>query len=255
MSTIEPPPAEAHDEQLARGYTTRQRVMNFCGIGLFLFLSGVTIWRMADVVDAYDLKRWGWMVAVGVAVGLPFADLMSGLVHWAADNWGSESWPIIGGFVRPFRNHHVDPEEMTRHGFVERNGDPCIFALPMFWCASGFEGDPWWQLFGNAFCIGTAYWVLLTNQVHAWAHMRVVPRFVRLLQRLHFILPPHHHAAHHRSPYARNYCITTGWMDGPLRWFRVLFILEWTLTKLTGVQPLHAQIAADEEAEVPELLV
>src|SRR5262245_18227834 len=118
MSTIEPPPADAHDEQLARGYTTRQSVLNLCGLGHFLSLSIVTVWRMAGVIDAHDLKRWGWMVAVGVAVGLPFADFMSGLVHWAADNWGSESWPIIGGFVRPFRNHHVDPEEMTRHGFV-----------------------------------------------------------------------------------------------------------------------------------------
>jgi ubiquitin-conjugating enzyme E2 variant len=236
-----------HDDALARGYTRRQRWLNVGGITLFMMLAGVTAWRIAGVIDDHDLSRWGWMLAAALGLALVFADLMSGLVHWSADNWGSESWPIVGGFVRPFRNHHVDPEEMTRHGFVERNGDPCIIALPTFWCASMVEGDPAWQLFGNAFFLGTAGWVMVTNQIHAWAHMRRVPRLVRLLQRLHLILPPEHHAQHHRSPYAKNYCITTGWMDGPLRWFRILVMLEWLLTKLTGVRPLHAQIAEAEE--------
>jgi plasmanylethanolamine desaturase len=75
------------------------------------------------------------------------------------------------------------------------------------------------------------------------------------MQRTHLILPPQHHHGHHRPPHAQNYCITTGWMDAPLRWIRFWDALEWALTKLTGIEPLHKQRARAmkrSDAQVPE---
>jgi Lipid desaturase domain len=229
------------------GYTTSHRFINLVGMALHV---GLTFWfatKVAALIDEGEVGPWPWIVGAAIFCALPLTDGITGFVHWAADNWGTPDWPIAGGFVQPFRHHHDDPLGITRHGFVERHGDNCIASMPAFWWASLVDGDLAegsfaWQIFWITLWVAVTTFVFFTALFHAWAHMKSPPAAVRLLQRMRLILSPEHHDAHHRHPYAKNYCITNGWMDGPMRVLRFFTVLEWILTKLSGVLPRHRQL-------------
>ncbi len=47
-----------------------------------------------------------WLLALAIPLGVLLGDFISGIVHWAADTYGSEDMPIIGpSLVKPFRLH------------------------------------------------------------------------------------------------------------------------------------------------------
>lgn len=232
--------------QRGRGYTLGHLLLNLTGIATFSALWVVYCVHAVRAAREGAVTTWPWIIGAAVLLSLLFADFMSGFVHWAADNWGTSTWPIAGGFVQPFRNHHDDPLDMTRHDLVERHGDNCIVSMPLFFACwqTGSEGGT--RLFWLAFWLGTALWILGTNQFHAWAHMPVVPRWVRWLQKTGLILRPEHHAVHHKRPHSDNYCITNGWMSPVLRLLRFYALLEWILTRLSGVLPLHRQRAMED---------
>ena len=57
----------------------------------------------------YQLERH-WLVALAIPMGVLGGDLVSGVVHWAADTYCSEDTPVVGpSLVKPFRLHHVYP--------------------------------------------------------------------------------------------------------------------------------------------------
>src|ERR1700682_2595422 len=73
-----------------------------------------------------------WLALSAFMLGFVAADFISGFVHWAADTWGPPGGPIIGkGLIRPFREHHVDQKEITRHDFIETNGNNCFISIPV----------------------------------------------------------------------------------------------------------------------------
>jgi len=171
--------------------------------------------QLATVLDRPG--AWG---AAGCAllVGYFAADGVSGLVHWAFDRVFDESTRWLGPhFVRPFREHHDDPEGITRHDFIELNGNTCIAAVPVL-VATWIAFDPASSaasVFGPAFVLVFVALTVMTNQFHQWAHQPDPPRAAHLLQRCHVILPRGHHAVHHQAPFDTHYCITSGVMN---RW-------------------------------------
>jgi ubiquitin-conjugating enzyme E2 variant len=78
---------------------------------------------------------------------------------------------------------------------------------------------------------------LPTNQVHQWAHMSRPPQFVRMLQTRGLVLSRGEHLKHHREPYARNYCIATGWCNRPLEAISFFRRCERLVTVVTGLEP------------------
>src|SRR5262245_12169805 len=73
-----------------------------------------------------------WWLPLAILGGLVAADFASGLVHWTADTWGRESLPIVGiRFLRPFRIHHVNPDDLCARDFIDCNGDVAMLVCPL----------------------------------------------------------------------------------------------------------------------------
>ena len=152
--------------------------------------------------------------AVAVAVLAYLAcDLVSGLAHFVGDSFGTVDTPYLGRtFILPFRSHHERPWEIGVHDFVETNGNnafAALFALVptvLFVPAHMGGGPTLLGLFTLVFTVS----VLLTNQIHKWAHVADPPRPARLLQRAGVFLSPARHRAHHSPPHGRGYCVTSG---------------------------------------------
>ena len=147
-----------------------------------------------------------------------FADLVSGVVHWGCDTWGSVETPLLGkAFIRQFRERHVDPDEINHHDVVEANGTngaPRAPPLAVAWLLPYNVAHPTplgWGAGGPR--PSSLLLVTFTSQAHQWATRSASSRswagasatgstLARAPRR-----PPRGAAPH-------NYCITTGWMDG-----------------------------------------
>ncbi len=198
--------------------------------------AGLVAWQLARLLTTSGVFRW-WMPLV-VAAGMLFADLVSGMVHWSADTWGSETMPIIGKrFLEPFRIHHVNPHDFLRREFFDVNGDVAMICAALLAAVFWIPLDSGWGRAWAVFVVSFIIVALPTNQVHQWAHMRRPPAWVRWLQERRVILDRHEHALHHRAPYATHYCIATGWWNGLLAHVDFFRRAERAVTLLTGLTP------------------
>jgi len=80
--------------------------------------------------------------------------------------------------------------------------------IPVFFFLD-IGAHPFWGVFLVALTSG----VIMTNQLHKWAHMPTVPRLVAAAQRRGVVLSKEHHSVHHSGGYDSNYCITWGHLD------------------------------------------
>lgn len=197
--------------------------------------------HVVRLVRAGDALTW-WTVPV-VLLGMLVADFLSGLVHWGADSWGSETMPVLGKrLLHPFRVHHINPADFLRRHWIDTNGDVATIVAVAMGCAF---------LIPTASATGRAALLLVTvlcattlptNQVHQWAHMRTPPRLVARLQKAGVLLGGPQHAMHHEPPYLTNYCIALGWCNPVLVRTRFFPRMERLVTRITGSKP-----RADEE--------
>jgi hypothetical protein len=219
---------------LARGYSRSHRLYELCGIILGVSLGGTLATKLCSTENLS-----GWWVPLALFVGILGADLTSGLVHWACDTWGSVDTPVLGKLaIRTFREHHIDETAITRHDFVETNGhNIALSVLPSVvgLCELG-KGTLSSTVTAMALC-SMALFVGMTSQIHKWAHQASPPTVVRWLQDARLILATRHHDEHHTSPYDRNYCITTGWLNGPLQAIRFFRLMERAISLVTGAVP------------------
>jgi ubiquitin-conjugating enzyme E2 variant len=219
------------------GGTPSRRAMEYFSITLFFAGAAWLALRIVRTLASGDL----WVIPIAVMAGFVAQDFVSGLVHWACDTWGSPETPLVGKpFIRTFREHHIDPKSITRHDFVETNGDNCLATLPVLllalWLLPLSPGATW-SLSAAVFVLSLTCFGFMTNQAHKWAHMDTPPNAVSWFQRHGLILSPEHHATHHSAPFDRNYCITAGWMNEPLEKIGFFVRLESLITALTGALP------------------
>ena len=84
-------------------------------------------------------------------------------------------WPPLVGkeWIGPFRAHHVDPKDITRHGVAELNGTNAMFAYPALALATYYApGSPY-------LCTAVAsamFFALVANQLRQWARARLAYR-------------------------------------------------------------------------------
>ena len=180
-----------------------------------------------------------WIVPL-LIFSLILADLVSGLVHWAADTWGNVQWPVLGAsLIRSFREHHLDQTLITQHDWSETNGDNCLIILPVLAILLCLPIHTPVGLriatLGVSFCS----FVILTNQIHQWAHRQTcdLPSWVLWLQKKGVILSVKSHAQHHQYPYTQSYCITSGWSNSLLDRTGFFRALEKVITRVTGWIP------------------
>ena len=96
-------------------------------------------------------------------------------------------------FIRPFREHHIDPTSITRHDFVETNGDNLLLASPLlaflaFKICLSDEKDVVNGSFQIYYIFLTTIAIALTNQIHKWSHTYFgLPKWVVILQVLSLV--------------------------------------------------------------------
>jgi ubiquitin-conjugating enzyme E2 variant len=225
---------------LRDGYSPAVRRFEIASIALYCCVMAWFLWGLIPLVGTYP-----WLMASAFMSGFVLADFVSGLVHWLADTWGSPDLPIIGqALIRPFREHHVDQKEITRHGFIETNGNNCFISIGPAVGGALLPLDDALNVFAATAIFSVTLWVLFTNQFHKWSHLDDPPRWVVLLQRMNLVLPRDHHAVHHSAPYAKYYCITVGWLNEPLHRLRFFQALERIVTATTGLVPREDDIGA-----------
>lgn len=182
---------------------------------LYAFPIVFTLCTYLSVKRLYELDL-AWWTLLAVLIAPLWGDLVSGLVHWAADTYGTEDTPVVGAsLIKPFRMHHLYPRDICVHNLVTTIGNTCILAVPvLLFCIYLLWVSQSGVLAFIILCTTLmAAATVATNLFHKWAHQEKPSAVVRRLQRLRLVLEPEHHQLHHTRPFDKHYCITNGWLN------------------------------------------
>jgi hypothetical protein len=199
-------------------YSPAHRLLEIFSIATLAVVVSMLLYEVYVGLAHFEGASW-WLLPSSIVLAYLTADFVSGFVHFLGDTFGNEETPILGkSFISPFREHHVDPRGLTRHDFIETNGNNCIVCIPtvlFVWSIFPARTELWatWLVAFTAwFMIG----IFMTNQFHKWAHLESPPAWIRFLQDWRLILPPEWHDTHHTPPFDVHYCITSGWLNAVL---------------------------------------
>ncbi|KAK7200178.1 ubiquitin-conjugating enzyme-like protein [Novymonas esmeraldas] len=247
----DPTVRKVNAKKLAAGYTRKKRCLECCYLSAatFLWLSNVISCGRYFVFAAdANAMQLIWMPLFIVAA-MALADLVSGLTHWGLDTWGTPDTPVFGNFIRSFREHHVDQTAMCKHDFIETNADTTLPLLPVLllqyacvWSVNrsgnGYVANLHVGNIGlHVFLCTFFVFVAMTNEIHKWSHQPKQSRAVRTAMNIGILLSPIAHRKHHKDPFDRSYCITTGWLNPLLDSIHFWRRLESLVTSMTGEIP------------------
>ena len=237
---IPPHPLACGDERRRSGVpalrsSPRVRAIYVVSILLACALALVYLAGLAHLLAAAPALA----LAAGLFLGALGADLITAMIHWACDTWGSEETPWVGaGLIKGFRDHHVDPQSIVLHDWIEVNGAAGLAAAagfllfsPLAWQLASGGQIFWYASLWSLICVAAA-----ANQLHKWAHIGSPPALVRGLQRLGAILSADSHAQHHRTSHTRHYCISLGWLNSTLDTIRFWRGLERCVEAVMGAE-------------------
>mmetsp|Transcript_56440 Transcript_56440/g.104488 ORF Transcript_56440/g.104488 Transcript_56440/m.104488 type:complete len:365 (-) Transcript_56440:98-1192(-) len=170
--------------------------------------------------------------AVGILCGILGAELFSGCFHWATDNYGSLSTPIVGEACYAFQGHHLAPWTISFRSFGNNVYKIARLATPLVViCALAMPPGV------AAFFAVVFYGQVLAQDFHRWSHTpaKQLAPWQRWLQRSGLAVSTAEHCAHHKPPFAAHYCILNGMLNPVLDskpvllWRRLeAFFYRWT---------------------------
>lgn len=228
-------------QKLAEGYSTTKRMGEVVFISAGVLLGFYNLIRIAryyvhdSEVDSSS-KYYGVLVTF---VAILLADFISGVAHWYCDTWGTPETPIFGVLIRSFREHHVDQMAITRHDFIETNGDNFMSIVPALAVMCFLPINPFGicGIVAHTFLLALCIYIALTNQFHKWSHERKRHPIVQWLMSNNLILSFRAHKLHHHGEFDIGYCITTGWLNPILDATNFWRFMEKVVTMSTGAIP------------------
>ena len=174
--------------------------------GAYLLLAGVVVKGCALLppLSAVVIAQ----VCLSVFVGYEFADIGSGVYHWAMDNYGDKDTPVFGTQIEAFQGHHELPWTITYRQVCNNIYKICQATAPF--CLAGLVGvnNPYVLIWmATAICF-----INLSQELHKWSHQGrdQTARWINALQDFNIIVSRKGHLAHHKPPFDGNYCIVSG---------------------------------------------
>lgn len=225
-------------KDLAAGYTRTKRM---CEISSMTICAGLWLSELVKTARWYyhspDAEAKHLLILpASLLAGALTADFFSGVAHWALDTWGSTATPVFGLLIRSFREHHVDQTSITRHDWIETNGDNTIPINPiLFGCL--FLPTTQGTIALHTYIVSLTFLVAITNQCHKWAHEVKPHPWAKMAMDVGLILTAQNHRLHHKGDHDIAYCITTGWLNPFLDRINFWRHLEALVTFCTGAVP------------------
>jgi ubiquitin-conjugating enzyme E2 variant len=218
------------DENELLTSTNEHRLWTFGPMAVMALAFGVAMGHVHTAGDA--------LAAAGAFLAAyTLADFGTGVYHWGVDNYGDGQTPVFGRQIAAFQGHHQRPWTITQREFC--NNLHQVFkpaATPAVVIAAA---SPFLPLFPGVFLPSFLFLVCMSQQFHAWSHMKKseLPAVVVALQDAGVLIGRAAHGAHHRPNFEGNYCIVSGWWNGPLDRSGFFRALEQLVVKATGVEP------------------
>lgn len=175
----------------------------------FTMVAGM-IWSLWFI--AQDLPSLG--ATLFMVVLCYFAtDMISGLLHIILDNPRSLDIPFIKPLAEGFQGHHNDPDGIFEMGLYQH-----LYVMHLPLTLLFIAVLPLHTPLVYVAYLSMVAMLHLMQMSHRWAHVPDDKRssFVTALQRARFIIPFANHDKHHHPPYERDFCIMSGWCNGPL---------------------------------------